>query len=1114
MKHIFSILFAFLLAQVGWSQSIFADGDWYKIATTEVGIYKLDKTYLENIGLDVSIPQNIAVYGGDGRALEQQNSSTRHTEPQEIPTLLVDTGVIDFAIYFYSEGIETISIGGDNHFKSHLNIYTDTLYYYLRIKEEEAVHLEERSIDNNDSTSSEVIIFEHFETDEVNLFSSGRDWLSYKMSNFNLNQTFNHPLIDPQSNLLFSYQLVGISSRNSIYFDVSVENTLLESKRVAISNQGYGVKAREATNTKTVPLQLLDDSLLIDFHLDNKGDENASGYIDYYSIEYKTEGSSVSTNQRFYSFGTPKTIWKNKEEEQQLLWARNIETNSQYLVQKNSVGDSVNYSISSDSLEMLFVDIHEVNRIPVFLEQIENKDILALDTDPTMLIVYHKKLIHEVLAFQAYKNSIGVTTKIAEVGDILDLFANGKKDVSGIRNYVKYMYENSTELKYLLLFGDCSYDYKDRQTGNTNMVPTYQSYQSYHNVQTYSSDDYFGFLDADEGVWDEKIDGDQLLDLAVGRFPARNTEEAQVIVNKIIAYETKNKGNWKNKALFVADDEDQAMHVEQSKTLIEIVKEIAPFTHISTNFVDDYEHATNDVSFAKEKLIDFINEGAMFVNFVGHGSEYIWTSEEILSVQDIKNLKNKNNLPIFITATCEFGRFDDPKVKSGGEELLMNENGAIALVTTTRPVYSASNFTISKTFYNEAFKRNEDSTFRSLGEVFRATKNNSLTGIYNRNFSLLGDPSMKINLASSKIRLDSVDHQAIQSYNDTIRPGQNVTFAGSVLTPIGDLDDLYNGTVELTIYEPTTTTKTVGNGGQLTVAYEKGTAVIYSARGQAVDGKFTITVSLPMESSNKIGTSQVTFYSYDSTYKEAYGYSKLNTGGNAIEIDSNEVPEISVSFSQEDLENGFGQQMTLNINVADDFGLMLTNGIIGKENRIIVNGNQSEPILLNDLFVLENGASNKASCEVTISGLYNGTNTFEVLVWDMHGERGSYVFETETTLSAGAPLKQNSYTTWHPFEVKMFMDPNDSSGVVIIGFENNYKTNELTIYPNPVKSDINFTLIGALQFEIMDELGTVQDRGKLQDLETKISTENLAPGIYHLRLVYDDKVLVESFYKE
>ena len=258
--------------------------------------------------------------------------------------------------------------------------------------------------------------------------------------------------------------------------------------------------------------------------------------------------------------------------------------------------------------------------------------------------------------------------------------------------------KNPDKFKYVLLFGDASYDYKNRIPNNTNFVPNYQSEEAFNNVKTYSSDDFYAFMDDNEGEWTAAQSASHLMDIGIGRFPLTTTDEADVMIEKVRAY-TMNRealGKWRNQLVFVADDGDGAQHLDDANDLAEIIQPQYPDYNMNKVYLDAFEQMSTPSGQTSPNCINKLNQkiekGALIVNFTGHGNETKWTEENLITNASIKRYKNFDKLPLVVAATCDFGRYDSPTTKSGAEEFLFNPNGgAIALVITTRPVYASSN---------------------------------------------------------------------------------------------------------------------------------------------------------------------------------------------------------------------------------------------------------------------------------------------------------------------------------------------------------------------------------------------------------------------------------------
>src|SRR5690606_31601905 len=125
---------------------------------------------------------------------------------------------------------------------------------------------------------------------------------------------------------------------------------------------------------------------------------------------------------------------------------------------------------------------------PEFIEKVPNQNLRSLST-PHYIIISHPDFLQQATRLANHRSSNGVTTAVVTPQEIYNEFSSGRQDVTALRDFVKHLYDKSpATLKALLLFGKCSYDYKNRVTPNTNFVPTYESRNSLSPLETYSSD--------------------------------------------------------------------------------------------------------------------------------------------------------------------------------------------------------------------------------------------------------------------------------------------------------------------------------------------------------------------------------------------------------------------------------------------------------------------------------------------------------------------------------------------------------------------------------------------------------------------------------------------------
>jgi hypothetical protein len=336
-----------------------------------------------------------------------------------------------------------------------------------------------------------------------------------------------------------------------------------------------------------------------------------------------------------------------------------------------------------------------------------------------------------------------------------------------------------------------------------------------HPINSYSSDDYYGFLDDDEGEWIESYSGDHMMDVGIGRLPVKSLDEAKIVVDKLIRYSTNPSsfGQWRNELFFIADDGDGNLHQRDADRLTVLVDTAATQFNVNKIYIDAYEQIESSIGEtapeAHAELVRSIEKGGLIFNFTGHGSATRWTSETILNISTVTELENENTLPLFVTATCEFGRHDNPKAISGAEYLLLNpKGGAIGLLTTARPVYSSTNFILNEAFYHNVFTK-EENRYQSIGEIFRKTKNQSLKGSVNRNFSLLADPSMTLAYANDEIKL--IADENYYKPGDTLSALSTVKLKGQVLDINGVTNSSFNGSLIAKVFDKPSEITTLGH---------------------------------------------------------------------------------------------------------------------------------------------------------------------------------------------------------------------------------------------------------------------------------------------------------------
>lgn len=1009
MKKLFLSLFIFTLfttfGQVDTvKNSVLATGDWYKVRITQNGVYKLDKSFLSSIGINTSSidPQNLAVYSNIGGMLPQENNAKRAYDLMELPLQVIgeNDGVFndgDYAL-FYAQGPHQIKFGS-SEFGQIRNIYADENYCYITVKDTKG----KRIVTTPAIAKSKNIINSYnevvwHEKDLNKLLPTGREWEGEsfeKTKSYNFN--FSTPGIIDSARFTFSgtHSSKGVSTS----FSLNANGRSLGALSIsATTTADYGTKGKVGNITHTLDRAT---SYNITVSHNNSGNSDASAFVNYLRINYESTLGLVK-NQ---------VIFRNTKEPSYDSASFEIdESDSRYRVWNiNDLELPAEITLTPDNEKLYFTSADRIlneyilfnpstSPNPSYVGTISNQDLHGITQIPSLLIVTHPSFLAQANELKNFKESYSnITTLVVTTTQIYNEFSSGKQDIAAIRDFAKMLYERG-ELKNILLFGDASYDYKDIIENNTNKVPSYESYDSYHNVNSYTSDDFFGFLESNEGAWTEDSNGNHTLDVGVGRFPVNSTEEAQNIVNKIKRYvsNAETLGPWRSQMCFVADDGDKgdlSLHMGHANTLADDYTKVRfPSMNIKKLYLDNFEQVSGSAGqispSASNELYSTLDKGVLIMNYSGHGGETGWTQEQIFLIGDIDKLKNKDNLALFVTATCEFGRFDDPKRQSAAEKVLTTKDvGAIALVTTTRPVYANSNLKLSKAMYDSMFVKDSQGQYPTLGEMMKRTKNNSFSFTNNRNFTLLGDPSLTLAFPKQSIIIDSLVNDDKKS--DTISALSKVSLKGHVNTLSNTIDNNFNGTLSLVIYDKENSVTTLGDYQGITYTYKDRSAILFNGSASVENGYFSIELILPKDITYNYGTGKISLYAkHNDENRDAGGVvSDVIVGGSSkIFTNDDTPPQIRMFMDDYSFVNG-GQTSNNSLFIADlsdDNGINLSTNGIGHETTLTIDGDEKTKIILNEYYTSKKDNFKEGTVTYKLRNLSDGRHTAQLKTWDTH----------------------------------------------------------------------------------------------------------------------------------
>ncbi len=1049
--------------------SVLASGKWCKIKIPQSGIYKL--TYSDILAMDLSEPSSIRIYGNGGKRLPYMNSEP-HPDDIIENAIYMETGDdADFNqgdyILFYAEGPVTWAYDTvENIFEHTINPYSDASYYFVttdlgpgkKIGSEDQV---------NEPYTHNLTSFDDFAYHERNIFNlvkSGRHWLGGKIENASFDTTFNFPGIVMTSPVILKTNLVSRAGDIRV-ITVSADNNVVDNISIPGLNMGSFTSVYAKEKSTTVSFMPQDETINVNIRY-NKITSSDESWLDYIILNARSK-LILDDDPLFFrdseSAGQGNITQFNisDADNNTLVWdITDIYNISE--VNTNLNGSLLNFKVRTDTLKE-FVAFDKAGNIPkpVIDEEILNVEYQNLhNVDPHNLIIitYPDFLEQAEQLADFHRDKDKLSVYVARTDKIFNEFSSGKPDVSAMRNFVKLIYDKSDDdknsLKYLLLFGDGSYNNFSNHPDNPNYILTYQSQNSLIYSNSYVTDDFFGFLDNNEGG-SAKMN-EYLLDIGIGRLPVKSPEEAQGVLDKITGYSTSNNmSDWRNVLCFIGDDGeygDDIKHMDQANKLGDYIMDNYPEFVVKKILLDAYKQVTTSTGpqypEVERAIIDNFNNGMLIFNYNGHGGENGITLEKTLQKSDIESLENKDKYPLLITATCEFSRFDDLSDEDGniiektsaGEAALLNPvGGAIALLSTTRLAYSEQNYDLNKNFYKYIFKRDTDHHKYTLGDIFRMTKNDTERSDNKLIFTLLGDPALKLANPEYNIITDSVNGKAISEGLDTLKAFSKITVSGHIC----DHDSLkmnnFNGIVYPSIFDKKQNVTTFGNDGINTFEFETQENVIYKGKATITNGEFNFSFIVPKDISYNIGNGKISYYAEDSV-SDANGYFKdILIGGTSDEIaDDNMGPEIELYLNNENFVNGgiTDKDPFIYAKVTDEIGINTSGNGIGHDIVGILDENISQLMVLNNYYEANINNYNSGIVRYQLKDLSPGVHSLQVKVWDIFNNSSEESIEFRVIDSDEIILE------------KVYNYPNPITDHTVFQFEHN-KSNEnlrITVY--------------------------------------------------------------------
>lgn len=988
------------------STSAMRDGEWYQFRISESGMYKLSYTQITEAGIDVSsIPSsNIKMYGFGGM-IEEFNDDYRHKDIPEIAIKMVDGGDGIFNsgdyIVFYAQGPDTWKYKSSKGiFNHHTNIYSRYSYYYFVLSDEEGLRINEtNSLVESDYTINSFADYSVIEDEKYNLINSGRRWFGDKFE-FTTEYDYQFDFDNIKSNS--DVHLKAVMAARSIVSSQFFVEIFGQSNRIFISSlsggsypayaeggQGIWTYTHSGSNS-SIPIKVNYSQPL----------SGSVGWLDY--LEINVIRDLIFTGNQM-AFRSPESIalgrksnfiLQNPSNSSLEIW--NIsDITAPSKMNYNTNGSSINFKIATEELHEFIAFKESSLNGPEYVGEIENQNLHA-ELNHEYIIITHPDFIEqaEELA-QFHRDYSNMDVYVTTLEPIYHEYSSGKQDVAAIRDFLRSVYENSdinNKLKYVLFFGDASMDYLNREDNNTNKVPTWESYESFDPISSIATDDFFGFLTEGEGKGNLANDD---VDLGIGRFPVVTVQEAKEMVAKVKHYKSNHEevmADWRNTICFIADDEDGNLHLDQANDLSILVDSIYPTANLDKIFVDAYQQESTPAGQRYPKANEAINErvekGALIISYTGHGGEVGWGQERFLDVPDILSWNNTHAQPVFLTATCEFARYDDPDRVSAGELIFLNsQGGGISLFTTARATYAGSNFTVSKNFYKIALKK-QNGKYLRMGDILKETKIASGSGVNVQKFILLGDPALTINMPEHKINITAIENNSAGQRTDTIKALSYITIRGNITNSAGSLLTDFNGFVYPAIFDKPSEITTLGNdAGSSAYTFYLQKNILYKGKADVTNGEFEFSFIAPKDISYKYGKGKISLYA-ENLDTDASGYNRdiIIGGFDNTNISDEDGPNISLYMNNTNFQSGgiTDENPVLLAYIFDENGINTTGNGIGHDISAKLDNNENNVKVLNDYYVSDANSYKSGVISFPYFNLSDGTHTIEFKVWDIY----------------------------------------------------------------------------------------------------------------------------------
>lgn len=984
-----ALIYIFIIAYAAGIQaqgSVLSGGRWWKMTASQEGIYRVTTSELPELaGAQVN---NIGVYGAGGGMLPLNNSQVPTDGLQPLAIDVIDqngNGVFDAgdAVLFFGEGADRWYWSAtDERWEYEHHAYATHNYYYITCDSPERRRIAIYQLPTTSSQLSEVTSYTsvaHIDNDLTNIFRTGQKWMGERFGSGLTSRTFDLQTAgNVDGSVKLRYALANQSSTGS-QFTVSATGY---SNHVGITSQAVYSTVVDAFNTTAHAF-----TFTINFQ---PGESSAAGYLDF--IELNSHAPLTFS-------GGQLTARIDEQSEEAVRFRMTGQTGNARVWEVSQAGHEREMSLnggqwgdSTTATRKYIIFDGSSYLTPAAITTLENQDLHGCAA-ADLVVVTHPALLDEasrVASLHAIFD--GYSTLVVTDEQVYNEYSSGKQDPMALRTLLRDLKARhpGAPPRWLLIMGSGTYD--NRHLSDDGSVPTVVTYETPYSFDedgvSYCSDDIMGYLSpAGRGATGETME------VSVGRLPAKSLAEARHMVDKIEGYLTRRdlltegeRGDWRNYVALLADDADpghegDSAFAHSSEVVARNIGNLYPQLNLDKLYADAYHQSSGAIGSyypdLNNALRQRINKGCLLLNYIGHGSTGYIGTERYIELSDIDAYSNEDRLPLFVTSTCSYGRFDIPDELCGAEACLLAPGAMIGVISASRPISHVERFN------NDLVCLALDPQ-NTIGDALRKAKNRTTVA---QCIGLMGDPALRLSQPENRVVVTHINARPVtEGVDDTATVLSRVTVAGEIQDTGGILLTDFDGTLYPVVFDRPMRSRTLANDNPGTeVGFDLQKNVLYRGSVAVSGGRFEYSFIVPQDVAYQYGYAKLSHYAKSASDHAAGSYMQLLLGGlnDTAEVTAS-APEIRLFVGDTNFMDGgiTDADPTLVALLYDSTGINAGSGL-GHDITAVLDGNPSSLVVLNDLYEPDVEHTGCGSVQYQFTGLTPGHHTLTLKAWNI-----------------------------------------------------------------------------------------------------------------------------------